>query len=101
MTTMFKKTLLATALFAAAGAANAAIVTQTAVNYSAQGIATTVNAPTSIYIALDAEYAVGDTITIKFPGAEFGTGNAPVLTGLDTGGAADTAIDDLTDGVLL
>jgi hypothetical protein len=98
MKTTFKKTLVATALIAAAGVssyANAAIVKQVATKVSQQGIGATVAAGT-VNVVLKAEYAVGDTFTIKFPGATFAAASAPALVGLAAGAGTDTKANALT-----
>src|SRR5690606_24139480 len=81
MKTTFKKTLVASAILAFAGAAQAVQTPQTAVEYSKQGVtqAATV-APAAVTITFEAEYAVGDIIDITFPGATFHSTNAPTFT---------------------
>ncbi|WP_134053939.1 hypothetical protein [Rheinheimera aquimaris] len=96
MKTTFKKTLVASAILAFAGAANAAVTNQVdPTPLSAQGVGATVTAG-DVNVVLKAEYAVGDTITFKFPGASFHSSNAPSLVGLTNTGAAAIA-NALTD----
>ncbi|WP_417705090.1 hypothetical protein [Rheinheimera aquimaris] len=80
MNTTFKKTLVASAILAFAGAAQAVQTPQTAAEYSKQGVtqAATVT-PAAPVITLEAEYAVGDIIDITFPGAVFDATNAPAF----------------------
>lgn len=96
MNTTFKKTLVASAILAFAGAANAAVVQQyVPTPHSAQGIGASVAAG-NVDVLLKAEYAVGDTITVKFPGAAFHSSNNPAIAGLAAAAGA-TAANALTD----
>lgn len=80
MNTTFKKSLVASAILAFAGAANAVQTPQTAVDYSKQGVTQAATlTPASPVITLEAEYAVGDIIDITFTGATFDATNAPTF----------------------
>jgi hypothetical protein len=68
MKTMFKKTLVAAALAGFGFAAQAADVTTNVVNISKQGAVTGDLTAGNIVVALEAAYAVGDTVTFTFSG---------------------------------
>lgn len=91
MANMFKKTLVAAALSAAALNAQAATVAITGVNVSQEGTvgAASVTVP-NVVVTLGAEYTVNDTVTFNISGAEFdAAASTPVLTAALGGG--DTA----------
>lgn len=97
MNTTFKKTLVASAILAFAGSANAAITKQVdGTLFSQQGIGASVAAGT-VHIVLKAEYAVGDTLTVRFPGAAFHSSSSPSLAGLAAGAPTDTIANALTN----
>lgn len=69
MKTMFKKTLLAVALAGVGASAQAAVVTQTATDYSRQAViakAATAAVTTDFTVDLKAEYKNDDVVTIEF-----------------------------------
>jgi len=84
---MFKKTLLATALSAAAMSATAATVAVTGETVSVEGVANEVSIaqPTTV-ITLGAEYTINDIITLTVNNAEILSGATPVLTYADASG---------------
>lgn len=96
MKTMFKKTLVAAALAGFGFSAYAADVTTNVVNVSAQGSVTgDINAGT-VLVALEAAYAVGDTVTFNFTG---GLKTAPLTLNTVTGAAlAQAPANKLTLG---
>ena len=93
MKTIFKKSLVAAALAAAAFNASAVVVTATPAVVSLEGAVNEVSiAVPAITATAGAQYTVGDTITFTFTGADLDTaavGFAPTLTA--TLGAGDTA----------
>jgi hypothetical protein len=96
MKTMFKKTLVAAALAGFGFSAYAADVTTNVVNVSAQGSVTgDINAGT-VLVALEAAYAVGDTVTFNFTG---GLKTAPLTLNTVVGAAlAEAPANKLTLG---
>jgi len=105
---MFKKTLLATALSAAALNASAAVVAITPNAVSQEGAAGQASvAVPSVAVTVGAEYTLNDSVTFTITGAEFDTAlSAPALAGALlgsdglAGGAGDAADDAVTFGLL-
>jgi len=88
MTNMFKKTIIASALFAAASATHAATVAITGVNVSQEGSAGALSiAVPNVVVTLGAEYTVNDIVTFTLSGAEFDIAlSAPAIAYADASG---------------
>lgn len=109
MKTMFKKTLLAVALAGVGASANAAVVTQTAVDYSKQAVTAKVAdaaVTANFTIQLKAEYKNDDVVTVKFtsptksgwvaPASIIATAAVPASDAVITLGLLSQTADTLT-----